>query len=181
MNCDFAEKLVDFCRRGNDDIMLKTIKCENCGANMNTDTDNAMRFCPFCGAAMQLPEDIVDLAKFTLKHEEKVRQKKVEEHIAEDKRSAKVVAIIFGSIFGVILLALALFYGLRGNADAKLEKLTAEVQQMILDGDYDQALIMAQSIRVEKEGLFDEHFNRWENQRKDLIRLIEQKKKESSK
>jgi len=155
--------------------MTKTIKCENCGANMNTDTDNAMRFCPFCGTAMKLPEDYVDLAKFTLKHNETVRQRKVSEEKEDEKRSLKITGIIFGAIFAII----ALIFILRGNIDAKLEATTAKVQQLILDRDYDQALILAQTIRVEKDGLFDPKYDRWENQRKDLIKIIEQKKKEA--
>lgn len=160
--------------------MSKTIKCENCGANMNIDTDNAMRFCPFCGNAMKVPEDYIDLAKFTMKHEETVRQTKTKEEAEDKKRTGKLVAILFGSIIGICALAIILVNVFHGNADAKLEKTVAEVQQLIINGDYDQALVMAQTIRVEKEGLFDERYNRWENQRKDIIKLIEQKKKETN-
>ena len=156
---------------------MKTIKCDSCGANLNTDTDNVIQFCPFCGNAIKMPENCIDLAKFVIKHEESVRKQKVIEEKARDKQLAK----IFAAIFGVAIIICAMYFILRGNNDSQLKKKVSEVQQMIIDENYDDALVAAQSIRVEKEGLFDSRYAYWENQRKDLMKLIEQKKKESGK
>ena len=157
--------------------MKKSIKCENCGAIMQTDTENELRFCPYCGYAMEMPEDIVGLAKFQMKHEENVRQQKVK----EQKETDKHIMIGLAVFFGLVILTVAIIFISRGNTDAGLERTVAEVQQLIIEGNYDEALIRAQTIRVQKDGLFDERYSRWENQRKDLIKLIEQKKRVSGK
>lgn len=146
---------------------------------MQMDADNAMRFCPFCGAATKLPEDFVDLAKFTMKHEETVRQTKVKEKAESEKRTLKFAVIWFGAIFAIIGLTLFLTNNAERQTEVKLENIIAEVQQLVADGNYDEALLKAQTIRVEKDGLFDGNYRRWENQRKDLIRLIKKKQKEA--
>lgn len=157
--------------------MTKTIKCENCGANMGIDTDNAMRFCPFCGNEIKIREDFVDLAKYAIKHNEAVRQQIVKEKREDSKRNNKTFII---EITCFILILVVFGYLLtRVDPDMKCERLVEKVQQLIIDGKYDEALLEAQKIRVNKEGLIDERYNRWENQRKDLIKLIEQKKKEA--
>lgn len=155
---------------------MTTTKCENCGATLQIDTENAIKFCPYCGYALKLPEDMVDLAKFAMKHEEAVRQRKVEEKRKDDKRIWMIIAIPFI----VAILAVSIYFIVRGNGDAKVDQIAVEVQQLIMDGDYDTALVKAQLIRVEKQGIFDDHYNKYENLRNDLIKLIEQKKRESN-
>lgn len=159
--------------------MTKTIKCENCGANMNTDTDNAMRFCPFCGNAIKLPEDYIDLAKFQAKHNEEVRKQIVKEQIESEKRNHKNT-IVYGVCLIVIMAVI--WYGItQTDPDMKCERIVNKVQQLLAEENYDGAILEAQKIRVEKNGIFDSRYDRWENQRKDLIKLIEQKKKVSGK
>ena len=159
--------------------MIKTIKCENCGANMSMDTENTMRFCPFCGNAIKIPENYVDLEKFKAKHTEEVRQRIVKEKLEERKRDNK--STIITAICIVILIITCGFLIVQVDPDSKCERIVELIQQLIEKEDYDKALLEAQKIRVEKQGLFDSRFDRWENQRKDLIELIEQKKKESGK
>lgn len=159
--------------------MTKTIKCENCGANMNTDTENAMRFCPFCGNAIKLPENYVDLAKYTMQHKENIRRQMREEKLDDEKRDNKSTIILFICI-ALVLVGIGYLFT-RVDPDMKCERLVESVQRLIREENYEDALLEAQKIRVEKSGLFDSRYDRWENQRKDLIRLIEQKKKESGK
>lgn len=159
--------------------MTKTIKCDNCGANMKTDTDNAMRFCPFCGNAIKMSEDYIDLAKYTMKHNENVRRQIVKENQEKEKRNNKQTII---EIICIILIIIACgFLIAHVDPNRKCEQLVEKVQSLIIEENYDEAMLEAQKIRVEKRGLFDSQYDRWENQRKDLIKLIEHKRKESGK
>lgn len=160
--------------------MAKTIHCDNCGASMNADSDNAMAFCPYCGAALKQDETIYDYARFKAKHDEQVRKTVSAEKREDDRRTVKGAIIVFASLIALCALVIVIVRANKGSADARLEQLTTEVQQLIIDGNYDEAMVKVQGIRVEKDGWFDERYSRWENQRKDLIRLIEQKQRESN-
>lgn len=160
--------------------MANTIHCDNCGANMNVDPDNPMQFCPYCGAALKRDETIYDYARFKAKHDEQVRQKMVAEKKEDDKRTFKWL-MLFIAIPLLALVLLGVFQEVpKASEDSRLNALVEEVQQLIISGDYDEALTKAQGIRVEKDGWFDDRFSKWENQRKDLIKLIEQKQRESN-
>lgn len=158
--------------------MTKMVKCENCGANMNTDTDNAIRFCPFCGNAMKMPEDYIDLVKFQAKHNETVRQQMVKESIEYEKRDRKSTIITVICIAVVIAICGLVIAAV--DPDMKCERIVNHVYQLINEGKYDEALLEAQKIRVDKEGLFDSRYDRWERQRNDIVKLIEQKKREAN-
>ncbi len=74
-------------------------KCENCGAPLEIDQIMQVKFCPYCGAKIEIPEetpanmtDVVHgIAKsFFIQHAEKVKYN--HEHaaeIAEEKRKEK--------------------------------------------------------------------------------------------
>ncbi len=145
---------------------------------MRVNEDKPIMFCPYCGYALKLPENLVDLAKFQMKHNEEVRQRIVREEISNNKRIAKRTVLI---VIASVLAMAAMFYVLFAiDEDHKIDRLSNEVQQLILKGEYEEASIKVEGIRVEKKGLFDEHFNKYESLRNDLKRLIEQKKRESN-
>ena len=157
---------------------MAAIKCDNCGANLQTDTETAMKFCPYCGFGLKVSEDIVDLAKFKMKHDEEVRQRIVNEENAHSKRIVKRTILI---VIASLLAMAGMFYALFTiDEDHKMDRLSNEVQKLILQGDYETASIKVEGIRVEKKSLFDDHFNKYENLRNDLKKLIEQKKRESN-
>jgi hypothetical protein len=61
--------------------------------------------------------------------------------------------------------------------DAKLNSTVVEIQQDIIEGDYDSALIKANGLRFDPE-VSEEKAKQWDEQREDLIKLIKEKKKE---
>ena len=159
--------------------MFMTIKCENCGGNLQQDSEKPVAFCPYCGVAVKQPEDLVDLAKFTMKHEEEVRQRQVQESKEKEKRDNKIGFIWFGLLFAICAILTIIMLVPRNNQKKSAEETTKKVQQLILEQKYDEALLEAQNIRITKDGLFDDEYYRWENQRKELIKIIEQKQKET--
>ena len=71
------------------------MKCENCGANLEINQEHRTKFCPYCGAAVQIPETAFDHEKFILEHNEQVRRQKVK----EKNRNANIgIAICIGLI-----------------------------------------------------------------------------------
>ena len=67
--------------------MKQIVKCQNCSANLETDSENHLKFCPYCGTEIQIDETAFDHEKFVLKHEEEVRQQKVKEKAEEDRKA----------------------------------------------------------------------------------------------
>lgn len=153
------------------------MKCENCGANMRA--DRRTKFCPYCGATIRQPDTVVDLEEVRANHAENMRVLEYQRKEKEDKNSNKLILGIFAGVILLLAIGFAIAFIPKANENNSLQKQVEKVQQLIVSGDYDAALVEAQTIRVEKRGLFDDHYSKWENQRKDLIRLIEQKKKES--
>ena len=158
------------------------MQCPSCGASITQDNERAVLFCPYCGAS--IPQEKSDLDKilehdkYTKELEEKVRQRKeYEKRTAqkEEERSRNRLVIVLICIF-VLLLGILSY---SSNApQRKLENQVKKVQQLIAQGEYDKALIEAQSIRKDKSGLFDSEPAFWDQQRNDLIKLIEEKKNE---
>lgn len=95
------------------------------------------------------------------------------------KNSRGFIFAILGMV-GVMILALGMIGigRLSHNAkEKKLEQTVQEIQMDIINGDYDSALIKAQSLHMDDNYSSDskEH---WDEQREQLIELIEQKKTE---
>ena len=155
--------------------MTAETKCKQCGGSVPTKG----KFCPFCGSAVPVPETEFDFKKFELEHKEAVRQQIAKEKSIQETKSNKGIAIYF-ICFALFILVVALAVIIPRNAeDNRLNQTVAKVQQLIINGDLDQAIVEVETIRVEKDGLFDSRFSKWENTRNDLKKLIEQKRRES--
>lgn len=154
--------------------MAKEFKCENCGGNLKTDSEHRMQFCPYCGAAVKIPETAFDHEKFVLEHQEKVRQQKVK----EDRKGTFIIIGVLALVFIMLIIYNTISDNEQKAKYANADQQIAKVQELISTGEYDQALIEAESIRVSKEGLLDWDYNKYESARKDLIKLIKEKQKE---
>lgn len=89
-------------------------------------------------------------------------------------KSLKIVAlvvawfVVFGGFFGCQSMK-------HHQKEAQLEKTVQEIQVDIANGDYDDALIKAQSLHMD-DNWSSESREHWDQQREDLIKLIEEKK-----
>lgn len=66
--------------------MKTSIKCEACGANLEIDSEKHLKFCPYCGAAVQIPKTAFEHEKEMAEFNEKVRQNQVQEKIKQEKK-----------------------------------------------------------------------------------------------
>lgn len=156
-------------------------KCPNCGNNVLVDRHHIAQFCSQCGTPLKIPETIFDHEKFVLEHEEKVRQTKVKEAREKEKTDRKHTNAFLLLCVGIIAAAfLYLHFNVKASKqkNVKADQQIKIVQELMAAGDYDRALIEAESIRVAKDGLWDPDYKHYENARKDLIKLIKEKQKE---
>lgn len=79
-------------------------KCSNCGANL--EYDDKTKFCPYCGAVVEKPEDPHEFEKWKLNHEETVRQRKNKEL----NRKNIVLIILFFVLLALLWLNGTVFW-----------------------------------------------------------------------
>lgn len=150
------------------------MKCENCGATMQV-TEHT-KFCPFCGEKIVIPkselEHEIDFAKYAMQHEEAVRQGK-------EKSSNKklILSILLLMLIGALSIGAVYLV----SEEVRADRLIKEVQQLIIQGDYDTAEVKVEGIRVDSQGSTADSYEKYESIRNELKNLIEQKKKESGK
>lgn len=151
------------------------MKCENCGANLKA--DQKTRFCPYCGTIFEIAES----GKFKSNQEIDLRflDYQVKETKAKSERRLYIIAAV--SLLVLFLITAAINLVPNWSEDTRINRLSDRVQQLIIEGDYEAAAIEVESIRVEKQGLFDGRYNKYETLRNDLKKLIEKKKRESGK
>ncbi len=111
---------------------------------------------------------------------EKVYREKKEEIQAAKKKKARLglkFAVGFGGFYLLLFLVIGCFVLSHKSQEKKMEKIVQEVQEDIKVGDYDSALIKAQSIRMDDDWS-SESTEYWDNRREELIELIKQKMEE---
>lgn len=102
---------------------------------------------------------------------------------AEKKRMIKSSRVLIFALC-MMFLPILIFYGgesfFHSMRERKLEQTVQEIQVDIENGDYDSALIKAHSLHMD-DNWSSESEKHWDDQRKALIKLIEQKMKEDKK
>lgn len=143
------------------------MKCTNCGASIEDD-NGRLNFCPYCGSALPKQEDPNEFTKFVIQHDEKVRQKKVKESNQG----------LLGLLAMVVVLALIYVFAFtipHNRQVAELEALVIEIQNDIIEGRLDEAEVKTTRIRLDSYDSGSER-RKWDNQRKELEKLIKQKR-----
>ncbi len=99
--------------------------------------------------------------------------------VKRSKRSTNLGLLGSGGFLIVIILILAIMGAIEGGKEdkleAKLNDTVAEIQECIAEGDYDTALLKANTLRFD-EDLDKKKAKKWDEQREDLIELINDQK-----
>ena len=122
-----------------------------------------------------------DFIKIQDIYDNKIRsiEKGKKEKKGKDRRNYLMVFLLLMPIF-ILLGLLIIFNPSSGNSEEeKLEKKVIEIQADIINGDYDSALIKANSLRYD-EGKSKTKAKQWDEQRENLIEIIKEKKQEES-
>lgn len=96
---------------------------------------------------------------------------------AKKKKSMRMLLILLPVII-MAVICFGVFFGAgisHSNKEKKLEQTVEAIQIDISNGDYDEALIKAQSLHMD-DNWSSESEKHWDEQRKALIKLIEEKK-----
>lgn len=101
----------------------------------------------------------------------------LKKEIEKKKKRNNIVAAVIMLIF-VLGLVVGTIFGIRGERQAKIEKnehleaLVMEIRQDIAEGNYNEALLKTNKVRL-KDGDSSEEEDKWDRQREALIREIE--------
>jgi hypothetical protein len=111
-------------------------------------------------------------------------QKIYDEKMKDVKKSKREPWLAVVGCFVLLVLTIGVLFSVGLYSDSKNDKLDAklnstvvEIQQDIIEGDYDSALVKANGLRFDPE-VSEEKAKQWDEQREDLIKLIKEKKKE---
>ena len=174
-------------------MAMISAKCPNCGANIEVDDVRDSFYCSYCGSQIQRDPTntftlrTVDVAKIKeIESNERIKEKEIEQQRADLKDSSRrMIRFVLLTIVLVILMILPM--KLEENAQKKeeqrLQSIVVEIQEDISNGDYDNALIKANTLYMPESSLSnrDKAIAKWNQQREELIRLIKEKKEEASK
>lgn len=98
------------------------------------------------------------------------------------KKEKNLKSLKFGALFLSLFLVIGVVYGCASikhrQKEAQLEQTVQEIQIDINNGNYDDALIKANSLHMDDD-FSSESEEHWDEQREALIKLIEEKKEEA--
>lgn len=103
-------------------ITLRSIKCPECGANLNVESNRNQFFCSYCGAKVVLTNENehifrhIDEADFTRAETERIVQMR-ELALSENDRSLQKTVTIIWVILSLVLILIAILIMLFGRDD----------------------------------------------------------------
>ena len=170
-------------------MKLLQMKCPNCNADLQIDDGIESFFCQYCGTKIILEgqSNAAIRAKARLKTLDKVgeiqknhhrqrmelREQKAAIQAAEERRALLVGGICF--LVCILICILMLAYGKISNAkeNTRLETIYSEIQTDMANGDYDSALMKANTLYFSADD--KELKNQWDQTRESMIKMIESK------
>ena len=163
---------------------LKKLKCPECGANF--ESDEKVSFCSYCGAKLFF-DDVTKTINYNYKTEDvaKIREIEVNRELELNKRQEEkkgnknflIGMILFIAIF--IIGFASLFGGIKNESDKQEKELQSLVNEIYIDinnGNYDSALIKANSLHYTADWSHEIE-EKWNDTRESLIKIIEGKMK----
>ena len=161
---------------------MEQLKCPSCGGTIMLDEENAILFCPYCGAKMPQKQESLDKIlkhrEQTLKFKEQVRQQKVQEKTEAEAREKKSAGkVIIGCLIVLLALGVVIYFGIQGenNSEAELKALVSEIQADLEAGNYDIALFKTEQLYWPHSDTVGQQ--RWNKQREGLVKVIKEAKK----
>lgn len=167
-------------------MQILQMRCPNCNAELKVDDGIESFYCQYCGTRIILDgqSDAVIRAKARLKTLDKVGDLQYEIHqqrkemkaqkaairAAEEKRAMKIFAATFGGALLFVLLMLAIHGIMVNRENTRLNEIYAEIQVDIENGDYDSALIKANSLYFRRDD--DDLKEQWDEMRESVIDII---------
>lgn len=179
--------------------MIK-LNCPNCNAALEAEDNLDMFYCKYCGAKIVLSGMSKEAYKSRVRmkqmeHDERMKDKDHEqeryryEYVAnENQRERKnklltatlpvmfpvIMMLIIFSVLGIIALQITLE---QRHADSKIAKTEMELDTLIQDGDYENALFKANQLRYDS-GISSDREKQWDEKRENYIELINKYMKE---
>lgn len=168
-------------------MALQSAKCPNCGANIEVDELRDSFYCSYCGSQVQRDSSntfrIVDVAKIKeIESNERLKNKEME--IGREANNTSRRIMIIGIAIGALLFLIAAISGFVTDSktkkeDQRLQEIVIEIQEDILNEDYDSALLKAN--RLHMYSAWAGKDKEWDQRREELIELINKKKEEANK
>ena len=169
------------------------LKCTNCGASteVNIESDKTIVFCPNCGAKTFIDEEAKNIninyeyrkedAARIKESENKARIKELEliHKDKEDKRAWK-----FGAISMIVAISFCVFWIVstdlkQKSSETQLQTIVEEIQVDITNGNYDAALIKANSLHYSDDP-DSETGKKWRETRENINSVIEDARKNTA-
>lgn len=170
-------------------VKLLQMKCPNCNANLQVDDGIESFFCQYCGTKIILEgqSNAAIRAKARLKTLDKVgeiqknhhrqrmelREQKAVIQAAEERRALLVGGICFLVCILICVLMMVCIRISNTKENTRLETIYSEIQADMENGDYDSALMKANTLRFSADN--KDLKNQWDQTRESLIEIIESK------
>ena len=165
---------------------LKSLNCPNCNGHLEIEDGIDTFFCKYCGNKIVLAgqSDAAYQAKTKIKefeHEEAMQESKYKNDQAEWERqekskkrehirSYKSFLLLFLPL--ILMMLFFLPQKLKHQSEIKeLEKISIEIEDAMIEGDYEHALILTNRLRL-SDSYSSDDAEKWDAQREEYVRQI---------
>ena len=171
---------------------LVTLKCPNCGADIEIENGIDTFYCKYCGYKIILDgqSDAAINAKVRLKEvesNERIKKEKMNFKREKDKEDTRAIfKLLIGCMVVLALIFLSVFItNYQGNkkAEAQEKKLQATVDEIMVDidnGDFAEARVKANTLYWDSSWT-SEPKKKWDQTRKEILKQIDKAEKEAEK
>ncbi len=164
------------------DDKLRSITCPHCGGTLELQNDLDTFFCLYCGGKVVLTElsDAAYDARVKIKemeHQERLQDKEYEFQKYKNKDKNKYFVLFFAVSIGLLMLSISMMLlpSMKHNKKVKhLQQIENEVEQAIINENYDLAIIKANQLHCD-DGWSKEEHDSWDEKREFYIQLINSK------
>lgn len=173
-------------------MKLVTLKCPNCGADIEIENGIDTFYCKYCGYKIILDgqSDAAINAKVRLKEvesNERIKKEKLDFKREKDKERNKFIKKFFIG-WGICILFLVLLFSIMAflenkSVNAQEKKLQAIVDEIMIDidnGDFDEARVKANSLYWDSSWT-SEPKKKWDQTRKEILKQIDKAEKDAEK